>query len=37
MLDFFKFEESNYQCRRFAPILDLEYEGTVRAALPSIG
>ena len=32
MPNFFKFEESDYQCPRFAPILDLDYEGTVRAA-----
>ena len=36
MPDFFKFEESDYQCRRLAPILDPEYEGTVRSAAPPL-
>lgn len=34
MPELFKFEESNYQCHRFAPIMDPEYKGAVWAALP---
>lgn len=36
MPDFFKFEESDYQCCRFAPIMDPEYNGMVRAAPPPL-
>ncbi len=36
ILDFFKFEESNYQCPWFAPIVDPKYKGKVRAAQASL-
>ena len=36
MPDFFRFEESDYHCRRMAPIADPLYENTVRGANESL-